>query len=131
MVISGTEIRVQRASWFEARRAGLVGAALVLTLAAGHMIGRDSAPSATTTGTVAVSTRWIDDTSVRNEVMEAMNGVAVARAPMAGYLETGSVGPQVMEHMNDLSLPPGLAGFKFGNSVQPAVMKHMNELLGS
>jgi hypothetical protein len=131
MAITGTEIRVQRTSWFDGRRAGLVGAALVIMLVAGFLVGRDTAPTSTSSATTVVSTRWIDDTSVRNDVMDAMNGIAAVQAPAVRYLDTASVRQQVMDHMNDLSAPPAAAGFTFGTSVRPAVMEHMNELLGS
>ena len=129
MAITGTEIRVDRARWMDGRRAGAIGVALVVTLAAGVLLGRVTAPTApAATRVTTVSTRWIDSTSVRDDVMRGMNAIGATAPSLAGYLETTSIRAQVMDAMNGLSSPPVTDGFVFGSSVRPDVMRAMNEI---
>ena len=131
MAITGSEIGIQRIPSFAGRRTLLLAAALVVALGAGVLVGRETAPTAPATTTATVSTRWIDDASVRTDVMEAMNGISVEATPVATPIDIEAVRQQVMDHMNQLRIAPAAAGFEFGTSVTTDVMRHMNELLAS
>jgi len=131
MAITGSDIRVRRAPALDARRAALIGTALVITLAGGVLVGRATAPTAPPVSSPIVSTRWIDDSSVRTDVMQAMNGIRVVATPVAAPLDIEAVRQQVMDHMNQMRIAPAAAGFEFGTSVTSDVMRHMNELLAS
>ena len=130
MAITGSEIRVRRTPSFDVQRAALIAAALVLALAIGTVVGRATAPTAPRTDSSVVSTRWIDDTSVRTDVMRAFNGIDVDAVAPLPHLDIESVRQRVMDEMNGLASPSTTLS-PTRSSVRTAVMRHMNQLLAS
>jgi hypothetical protein len=108
MSVTGTDIRLKAAP--SAGRGFVLAALLLVTLAAGFVIGRQTTPTAETPATAerVISTTWLDDTpAVRSEVMQAMNEVPIVVAP---WLDTMSTTASVMRHMNHVERPAVATG---------------------